>query len=100
VILRRVSEHSPLPADPVPLGQNGGTRRKPPSSDSPFAQPAPKSLLEGQPEAGRPQGPSGSTLAQVDDLDEMLRQEQRKYAQVGACRQERECLLAGWIGHR
>jgi transposase len=54
------------------LGQNSRNSSKPPSSDSPFAKPAPKSLHP------------GSTLAQVADPDETLRHEPGRCGECGA----------------
>jgi transposase len=58
------------------LTQNSRNSSKPPSSDSPFAKPAPKSLRgkSGRKPGGQ-QGHPGSTLAQVADPDETLRHE-------------------------
>jgi transposase len=58
------------------LGQDSRNSSKPPSSDSPFAKPAPKSLRRksGRKPGGQP-GHSGSTLALVDKPDERLRHE-------------------------
>lgn len=62
------------------LGQNSRNSSKPPSSDSPFVKPAPKSLRpkSGRKPGGQP-GHPGSTLALVDDPNERLRHE------PGAC---------------
>jgi len=62
------------------LGQNSRNSSKPPSSDSPFVKPAPKSLRRrsGRKPGGQP-GHPGSTLALVADPDERLRHE------PGAC---------------
>jgi len=56
------------------LGQNGQNSSRPPSSDSPFVKPAPKSLRgrSGRKPGGQ-QGHPGSTLAQVADPNERLR---------------------------
>jgi transposase len=62
------------------LGQNSRNSSRPPSSDSPFVKPAPKSLRRksgGKP-GGQP-GHPGSTLALVADPDE------RKRHEPGAC---------------
>jgi transposase len=58
------------------LAQNSRNSSKPPSSDSPFAKPAPKSLRgkSGRKPGGQ-KGHPGSTLAQVADPDETLRHE-------------------------
>ena len=58
------------------LGQNSQNSSKPPSSDSPFAKPAPKSLRRksGRRPGGQP-GHPGSTLTLVDNPDERLRHE-------------------------
>jgi transposase len=58
------------------LGQNSRNSSKPPSSDSPFAKPAPKSLRRSSDRkpGGQP-GHPGSTLAQVADPDQRVRHE-------------------------
>jgi transposase len=58
------------------LGQNSRNSSKPPSSDSPFIKPAPKSLRRksGRRPGGQP-GHPGSTLALVDTPDERVRHE-------------------------
>jgi transposase len=58
------------------LGQNSRNSSKPPSSDSPFVKPAPKSLrgTSGRKPGGQ-KGHPGSTLAQVAHPDETLRHE-------------------------
>jgi hypothetical protein len=58
------------------LGQNSSNSSRPPSSDSPFAKPAPKSLRgkSGRKPGGQ-SGHPGSTLAQVVGPDETLRHE-------------------------
>jgi transposase len=58
------------------LGQNSRNSSKPPSSDSPFAKAAPKSLRRksGRKPGGQP-GHRGATLALVDKPDERLRHE-------------------------
>jgi transposase len=58
------------------LGQNSSNSSKPPSSDSPFTKPAPKSLRRrsGRKPGGQA-GHPGSTLAQVSDPYETLRHE-------------------------
>jgi transposase len=67
------------------LGQNSRNSSKPPSSDSPFVKPAPKSLRR---KSGRKPGGQcghpGSTLAQVAEPDEMLRHEPGPCAGCGA----------------
>jgi transposase len=62
------------------LGQNSRNSSRPPSSDSPFVKPAPKSLRRksGRKPGGQA-GHPGSTLAQVADPNELLRHE------PGAC---------------
>lgn len=58
------------------LGLNSRNSSKPPSSDSPFVKPAPKSLRRksGRKPGGQP-GHPGSTLALVDDPNERMRHE-------------------------
>jgi transposase len=58
------------------LGMNSTNSSKPPSSDSPFAKPAPKSLRRqsGRKPGGQP-GHPGSTLALVTDPNEWVRHE-------------------------
>jgi transposase len=58
------------------LGMNSTNSSKPPSSDSPFAKPAPKSLRRksGRKPGGQP-GHPGATLALVEDPDERRRHE-------------------------
>jgi transposase len=58
------------------LGLNSQNSSRPPSSDSPFVKPAPKSLRRrsGRKPGGQA-GHPGSTLAQVADPDEILRYE-------------------------
>jgi len=67
------------------LGQNSQNSSRPPSSDSPFVKPAPRSLRgkSGRKSGGQP-GHPGSTLAQVADPDEMLRHEPGPCAGCGA----------------
>jgi transposase len=62
------------------LGQNSRNSSKPPSSDSPFTKPAPKSLRRksGKKPGGQP-GHPGSTLTLVNDPNE------RKRHEPGAC---------------
>jgi transposase len=58
------------------LGQNSRNSSKPPSSDSPFVKPAPKSLRgKSGKKPGGQLGHPGSTLALVDDPNERLRHE-------------------------
>lgn len=66
------------------LGLNSQNSSKPPSSDSPFDKPAPKSLRgkSGRKPGGQP-GHPGSTLALVDDPDQMLRHEPGWCAKCG-----------------
>ena len=58
------------------LGMNSQNSSKPPSTDSPFDKPTPKSLRRrsGRKPGGQP-GHPGSTLALVDDPDERERHE-------------------------
>ena len=58
------------------LGQNSQNSSRPPSSDSPFVKPAPKSLRRkgGRKPGGQP-GHPGSTLAHVADPNELVRHE-------------------------
>jgi transposase len=58
------------------LGQNSRNSLKPPSSDSPFAKPAPRSLRgkSGRKPGGQ-QGHPGATLAQISDPDATVRHE-------------------------
>jgi transposase len=67
------------------LGQNSRNSSKPPSSDSPFVKPAPRSLRRrsGRKQGGQ-RGHPGSTLAQVPDPDETLRHEPGPCAECGA----------------
>ena len=67
------------------LGMNSQNSSKPPSSDSPFDKPAPKSLRRksGRKPGGQP-GHPGSTLAMVDDPDEVRRHEPGPCAGCGA----------------
>jgi transposase len=67
------------------LGQNSRNSSKPPSSDSPFVKPAPRSLRgkSGRKPGGQ-RGHPGSTLAQVVDPDETLRHEPGPCAGCGA----------------
>ncbi|MEN3270781.1 IS66 family transposase [Pseudonocardia sp.] len=58
------------------LGQNSRNSSRPPSSDSPFVKPAPKSLRRGSGrKPGGQDGHPGSTLAQVMDPHELVRHE-------------------------
>lgn len=67
------------------LGLNSQNSSKPPSSDSPFDKPAPKSLRRksGRKPGGQT-GHPGSTLAMVEDPDETLRHEPGWCAGCGA----------------
>jgi transposase len=67
------------------LGMNSQNSSKPPSSDSPFAKPAPKSLrrTSGRKPGGQP-GHSGSTLQLVEDPHERLRHEPVECAGCGS----------------
>jgi hypothetical protein len=67
------------------LGQNSRNSSKPPSSDSLFVKPAPKSLCgkSGKKPGGQP-GHPGSTLALVDDPNERLRHEPGRCTGCGA----------------
>jgi transposase len=67
------------------LGQNSGNSSKPPSTDSPFTKPAPRSLRRrsGRKPGGQP-GHPGSTLTLVDDPDETLRHEPGPCSGCGA----------------
>jgi hypothetical protein len=67
------------------LGENSRNSSKPPSSDSPFSKPAPKSLrrASGRKPGGQ-SGHSGSTLAQVADPDERARHEPSRCGGCGA----------------
>jgi transposase len=58
------------------LGQNSRNSAKPPSSDSPFVKPAPRSLRrKSGRRAGGQSGHQGSTLGQVADPNETMRHE-------------------------
>ena len=67
------------------LGLDSRNSSKPPSTDSPFAKPAPKSLRRksGRKPGGQP-GHPGSTLAQVADPNERLRHEPGRCAGCGS----------------
>ncbi|HEY3608498.1 MAG TPA: IS66 family transposase [Pseudonocardiaceae bacterium] len=67
------------------LGQNSSNSSKPPSSDSPFTKPAPKSLRarSGRKPGGQP-GHPGSTLALVTDPHQRLRHEPGPCSGCGA----------------
>ncbi|HSS26268.1 MAG TPA: IS66 family transposase [Mycobacterium sp.] len=67
------------------LGQNSQNSSKPPSSDSPFTKPVPKSLRRksGRKPGGQP-GHPGSTLALVEDPNERKRHEPGPCAGCGA----------------
>ena len=67
------------------LGQSSRNSSKPPSSDSPFVKPAPKSLRrKSGRKPGRQPGHPGSTLALVDKPDERLRHEPGSCTGCGA----------------
>lgn len=69
------------------LGLNSRNSSKPPSSDSPFVKPVPKSLYrKGGCKPGGQPGHTGSTLALVDDPDERKRHEPGPCGGCGACR--------------
>ena len=76
------------------LGMNSQNSSKPPSSDSPFTKPAPKSLRRrsGRRPGGQP-GHPGSTLELVDDPDETLRHEPGSCTRCGA-----ELVQAAQVG--
>jgi len=67
------------------LGRDSRNSSQPPSSDSPFTKPAPKSLRRksGRKPGGQ-QGHPGSTLAQVSDPDERVRHEPDRCGGCGA----------------
>jgi transposase len=67
------------------LGMNSRNSSRPPSSDSPFIKPVPKSLRRrsGRKPGGQP-GHPGSTLAQVADPDEIWRHEPGPCEDCGA----------------
>src|SRR5207302_115895 len=55
------------------LNQNSRNSSRPPSSDSPFVKPAPKSLRgKSGRRPGRPDGQPGTTLSQVEVPDEVV----------------------------
>jgi len=66
------------------LGQNSQNSSRPPSSDSPFTKPAPKSLRgkTGRKPGGQA-GHEGRTLRQVDSPDEVIRHEPRACGSCG-----------------
>jgi transposase len=67
------------------LNQNSRNSSRPPSSDSPFVKPAPKSLREkGRRRPGRPSGQDGTTLRQVEVPDELVRHEPEVCSGCGA----------------
>jgi transposase len=67
------------------LGLNSRNSSKPPSSDSPFVKPAPRSLRsKSSRKPGGQKGHPGSTLAQVSDPDETLRHEPGRCGGCGA----------------
>jgi transposase len=74
-----------LQAEVAELGQNNRNSSKPPSLDSPFGKPGPKSLRgkSGRKVGGQP-GHPGSTLALLDKPDEQLRHEPVTCAGCGA----------------
>jgi len=67
------------------LGMNSGNSSKPPSTDSPFEKPAPKSLRRrsGRKPGGQP-GHPGATLRQVADPDEVVVHEPHACGSCGA----------------
>jgi transposase len=67
------------------LSMNSQNSSQPPSSDSPFTKPAPKSLRRrsGRRPGGQP-GHPGSTLQLVDESDETLRHQPSSCTQCGA----------------
>jgi hypothetical protein len=67
------------------LKQNSKNSSKPPSSDSPFVKPAPKSLRgrSGRKPGGQP-GHEGRTLMQVQRPDQMIRHEPKHCGGCGA----------------
>jgi hypothetical protein len=80
LVVAQVEQIARLQAEVVELrrqlGQNSRNSSKPPSSDSPFAKPVPRSLRgkSGRKPGGQ-QGHPGSTLAQISDPDWMVRHE-------------------------
>jgi len=66
------------------LGMNSGNSSRPPSTDSPFEKPAPKSLRRrsGRKPGGQP-GHPGTTLRQVEEPDEVIVHEPRACAGCG-----------------
>jgi transposase len=67
------------------LGQDSSNSSKPPSTDSPFTKPAPKSLRRrsGRRPGGQP-GHPGSTLTMIADPDEVVRHEPGACGECGA----------------
>lgn len=66
------------------LGTDSSNSSKPPSSDSPFSKPAPKSLRRtSQRKSGGQAGHPGSTLVQVADPDQRVRHEPSACAGCG-----------------
>ncbi|MHB8186666.1 MAG: DUF6444 domain-containing protein [Dermatophilaceae bacterium] len=76
------------------LGQDSRSSSKPPSTDSPFAKPAPKSLRRrsGRRPGGRP-GHPGATLGQVEKPDEVVVRE--PHACSGCGRDLAGCPVSG-----
>ncbi|MGC7100651.1 DUF6444 domain-containing protein [Amycolatopsis lurida] len=68
------------------LGMNSTNSSKPPSSDSPFVKPVPKSLRgRSKRKPGGQAGHPGSTLGMVADPDERVRHEPGPCIECGAC---------------
>ncbi|WP_133806164.1 IS66 family transposase [Kribbella caucasensis] len=89
LVARQAEQIARLEAEVVELrrqlGQNSQNSSRPPSSDSPFVKPAPKSLRRksGRKPGGQP-GHPGSTLARVTDPDVVVRHEPGPCAGCGA----------------